>query len=854
MNALRAADPSIMSLRLSALLNLYRWRLRHHVVQELLAGAGIAIGVALCFGVLVANTSIVGSARQLIDGVTGAAELQLGARSPAGMPESVARRAERLPGVWHAASLLRVDATVVGPRGRASVQLVGVTPSLIGLHSAATSDFSAESRLLSGGIGLPAGVAASIGVHARGAARLLIAGSDRHTTVSTVLDSKMVGAVAEGPVAIAAMPFAQRLSGEDARVSEVLIEARPGRKRAVAAELRDLAGGRLEVAPANEEVALLANASKPNDQSTRLFAAISAMVGFLLALNAVLLTVPERRRFVAELRTQGFGPRQVLLVLGFQALLLGLVGSLVGVCVGELLARSLFDQVPRVLTFAFPLDSHQTIPIAVVLLAVGCGIVAAIAASMPPALDRRRGRPLDAVLREAGEAGHRVSERSVWLLGLAGAVIVASVSAIVLLAPSLTVLGGVLLALASVCLVLPAFVLAVRALVPLSQRIRGSMLALAVIELRATATRSVALAGVAALAVYGSIAILGAREDLIRGLNDAVTEYLSTAEVWVSTSDNTLNVDGFRSHDALPRIRSAPGVASARPYWGALLDMRGERMWVRARSAGAPRLLEASQIVEGDLARATAELRGGGWATVSSGFAATRRLKVGSPFTLPTPSGPERLRVAAVTTNIGWTPGALTLSAADFRRWWPGARPTAYEVDLRSGVSEEAGRSAVRRALADPALLVQTLSQREAVYMRSARQGLQTLGEISTLLLITAALAVAAALSAAIWLRRSWFASLKTKGFSSRQLLRTLLWESAIVLVIGCAVGTVLGVYGHALASRWLERTTGFPAPFAFGEQQVLVVLSLVAAIALAIVALPGMRAASVPPQATFQE
>ena len=47
------------------------------------------------------------------------------------------------------------------------------------------------------------------------------------------------------------------------------------------------------------------------------------------------------------------------------------------------------------------------------------------------------------------------------------------------------------------------------------------------------------------------------------------------------------------------------------------------------------------------------------------------------------------------------------------------------------------------------------------------------------------ALAVAAALRAAIWLRRHWFASPQTKGFSSTQLMRPLIWESAIVLGVG---------------------------------------------------------------------
>lgn len=855
MRRTKRPDLSMLQLRASSLLALYRWRLRRHGVQELLAGAGIAVGVALCFGVLVANTSILASARHLVDGVTGSARLQMIARSPAGMPEALAARAERLPGVRHAAAILRTDATIVGPRGRASVKLVGITPQLVGLRSVATSHLSADARLLAGGLGLPAGVAATIGASTRGRARLLLDGESRPVSVATVLGSQMIGPVAQSPIAVASLPFAQQLAGDRGRVSGVLIEPRPGDRSAVAAELRRLGGPALEVASADHELSLLAEAARPNDQSTTLFAAISAMVGFLLALNAMLLTVPERRRFVAELRTQGFGSRQVLLILASQALMLGLAGSALGVALGELLARSLFDQVPRVLTYAFPVDAAQSTPVSAVLVAFGCGVVAALAASMPPALDLRRGRPLDAVLREAGEAGHRVGERTLRTLGACGAVIVVAVTAVVLLEPSLTVEGGVALALAVVFLVLPAFMLTVRALAPLTQRAPGSMLALAVIELRATATRSVALAGVASLAVYGSVAILGAKQDLIRGLDSAVREYLSTAQVWVSANDNTLTIDRFRGAGVIGSVRAAPGVASVRVYQGALLDVGDRRMWVRARARSAPLMLERSQLVAGGAASATAELRRSGWAAISSGFAAERRLRIGSRFVLATPSGLATLRVAAITTNIGWAPGEITLSAADFRRYWKTSEPTALEVSLKPGVSAGAGAHAVSRALrGHPGLDVQTLAQREAVYRRSARQGLQSLGQISTLLLVTAALAVAAALSAAIWLRRAWFASLKTKGFSSAQLLRTLLWESAIVLSIGCAIGAALGVYGHALASRWLERATGYPAPFALGELQVLVVLAIVAGVALAIVALPGIRAASVPAQASFQE
>jgi putative ABC transport system permease protein len=851
-------DPSILKMRVSGLLTLYRWRVRRHGMQEALAAAGIAVGVALCFGVLVANTSIVGSAGQLIDGVIGSAHLELSARSSSGFPEALARRAEHLPGVKHAAAVLRADASIIGPQGRTPILLEGVTPAMLTLQSNTIRNLSSDVQLTGGGIGLPSAVAEDVGAQARRSVTLMIAGRQLDVNVAAVLGSQTIGPISGSPVAVAVLPYAQQLAGLQGRVSELLIEPQAGKQGSVERELRRLAGTRLTVAPASHELQLLAEASKPNDQSTTLFAAISAMVGFLLALNAMLLTVPERRRFVAELRTQGFGPRQVLLILGSQALILGLVGSLLGVALGDLLAHSLFRQVPRVLTYVFPVAPDQSVPPAAVAVAICAGVFAALAASAPPALDLRRGRGVDSVMRESGEAGNSLCDRVIGIAGAAGAAIVVLVSVAVLIVPAFTVIGGVVLALAVVCLVVPLFALAVRALLPLTQRLRGSMLALAVIELRATATRSVALAGVAALAVYGSVAVLGARADLIRGLDDAVSEYLAPADVWVSTGNDTLTVDKFAADGAQAMIAAAPGVAAVRPYQAALLDVGSRRLWVRARSPAAPRQLEASQIVEGELGSAEAKLRASGWASVSTGFAEERHLKVGDAFILPTPGGPARLRVAAITTNIGWTPGALTLSAADFARYWGQAAaraPTAFEVDLKPGLSAAAGREAVRRALRNrPGLVVQTLAQREAVYETSARQGLRTLGQISTLLLITAALAVAAALSAAIWMRRAWFASLKTKGFSSMQLLRTLLWESAIVLGVGCLVGAVLGVYGHALASRWLEMSTGFPAPFAFGEMQVLVVLALVAGIALAIVALPGARAARVSPQTAFQE
>lgn len=841
--------PSIFGIRVSSLANMYGWQLKRHGLQEFLAGGGIAIGVALLFGALLANASINGSAGQLVHELIGSARLQITARSTAGFDEGLARKARDTPGVQDAVFVLREPATVIGPKGRRLVQLIGVTSNIVKLHAAATPNLGAGTAVLAGGIGLPVEVAGAIGAQSGGSLTLLANGDAHPTRLRAVLGKQRIGPVAYSPIVIALLPVAQALAEKPGRVTSVLIKAKPGVEDSVRRELERLVAGRADVVAADNELGLLANAARLTNQSMKLF----AMVGFLLALNAMLLTVPERRRFVSELRTQGFRPGQVIVVLGSQALILGVVASVVGVALGELLSRSLFHQIPSYLTFAFPVDSQQIVHPTTVALAIACGVLAALFASLPPVLDLRSNRPLDAVVHETGEVGQSITRRTTLALSAAGGSLIVAVSAIVLLAPALTVIAGVFLALAVLCLIPGVFAVVLWALTPISERMQ--MLGLAVVELKATATRSVALAGVAALAVYGSVAIQGARADLNRGLDEAIVQYIGTADVWVSTGDNVFTTDSFRAGNALAAIAHAPGVASVRAYQGGLLDVGSRRLWIRARPPQDSAVLQSSQLLHGGYAQASRLIRQGGWAAVSGGFAAERDLHVGSSFALPTPSGPAPLRVAAITTNAGWPSGAITLNANDYRRYWQSGDPAALEINLKAGVSPTAGRRAVASALGPrPGLRVQTRKEREAQFRANARQALRSLGQISTLLLIAAALAIAFALSATLWQRRAQLAALKTQGFDYLQLWRALLLESTIVLAVGCADGLALGAYGHALANRWMKLTTGFPAPFALGWPQMLLTIALVAGIALAVISLPGLSAAQVPPRVGFQE
>jgi len=852
----RALNPSIAGVRVSMLAHLYRVRLRSHAVQELLAGSGIAVGVALVLGVLLANAGLTGSAGDLVHQLVGSARLQLASRSQDGFEQQLATASDSLPGVRVEAPVLRENITIVGPQGRREpVQLLGVSAAVTRLGGFGTRKLGLGGFQFAGGLILPEVVADALGVEPGRRVTVLAFGSAHTINVSAVLKSSLFGELGSSPMAVTLLGRAQRLTGLQDRVTQVLIEPRPGMDRLVASELRSLADGRVSVVAADNELTLLAQAVKPNDQSTSLFAAISVMVGFLLALNAMLLTVPERRRFVADLRLQGYDWRQIAVLLTFQAAVLGVLGSAVGIVLGDLLSHAFLHRIPTYLTTAFPISTQDTLHLGEVMVALGCGVLATMLASLSPALDLRPGRPTDAVFRDSSGRGEVLARATPMKLAAIGAALLAGITAAVLAAPELTILGGMALALAALLAIPSLFAGVGRVLRWTGERVPSSSLIVVVSELRAVTTRTVALAGIASLAVYGSVAIGGARADLLRGLDSNFSEYLHTAQLWVTTGGNDLTTNAFDAGVTTAAIAHAPGVASVRVYQGGFLDVGRRRMWIVARPPQGESPIPASQLLQGNRRRATRLLRAGGWATVSQGFAEEHHLALDGSFALPTPSGAAHLRVAAITTNLGWSPGAVILSSLDYRRYWQTTQPSALEVNFLPGVSEAAGRQTVAHAVGDrPGLGIQTFQERRTQYQADSRQGLYALSEIKNLLLIAAALAVASALSAAIWQRRARLASLKIQGYGTAQLWRALLLESAIVLGVGCAVGAVAGIYGHALASRWLRLETGFPAPFAVGLASVVLTLALLAAIALAVIALPGLAAARAPARASLQE
>jgi putative ABC transport system permease protein len=836
-----------------ALFYFYRRRLRVHAAQELFAGIGIAVAVALVLAATVAEGSIAGATREVVRAVIGPATLQLRARSANGFDERLLGRVEHIAGVRQAAPLLEQTATVVGPHGRrVTVDVAGTVTSLAVLNGLAHT--LPIATLSPGGIGLSRAGANALGVTASSApatqVSLRMRGRATSLKVSAVLGPEAVGALSRSLVAVMPLAEMQRLAGLQGRITRILVQTQPGRQAAVRGELERVAAGRLTVAPADQDVALLRQALRPSDLASGLFAAIGALLGFLIAFNAILLTVPERRQAIADLRVIGTGRLAIVQMVLFQALCLGLAASLAGLLIGYALSVWVFHQPTGYLAQAFTLGKGAVVGARPLILSFAGGVFATLVASAVPLLDLRRGRPRDAVYKESGAAGNTLGIASQWRLFAGAMSLLVAATALFVFLPSAAIVATALLALATVLAVPLVFAGVLNASHFLVERWQTlTILPVALASLRATTLRSLALAATGAVALFGSVALGGSREDLLHGIQGVAHSYAADANVWVTSPRDNQATGEFVPDHYLTSLARIPGVANVRAFQGSFFDLGNRRPWVIARPPDSSPAILSGQIIDGDAAVAAARIREGGWVAVSKQIATEHHVGVGGTLALPTPTGIARLKVAATMTNFAWPTGVIFINTTDYTRYWATAAPTALGVDLLPGADAARVQAAIAHGLGPGSgLEVSSQLARQRKIETSAGEGLGQLAEISTLLLLAAILAMAAALTSAIWQRRVSLAGLRLSGVRPARLRRILLVESVLILGAGCVTGALAGVYGQVIVDGYLKQVTGFPVASVAVSARPLEVLALVLAGALAAVAIPGWLGSRVSP------
>lgn len=846
--------PEAGRLRLGSALRLYLIRLRGRRVQELLAILGIAVGVALLYASQVASTSLSEPVKAINNGLVGRSQLQLLSRGDTGMPAAVYDEVLAIRGVRRAAPALQLSGNLEGPRGQRGVTVFGADPRIVRLKGNLLTGFNSADAARQQAVVIPTPIARAIGIGVGDDVRLQLNG--RTVVQPAVVSGRdQIGALTDTSVALMPLAYLQRLARAEGTVSRILVEADPGQVDEVRAGLTRLAAGRWNVAPADFETTLFSKAASPTTGATLVFALVSALVGFLFAACALLVTAGERQQLAEYQRRLGYPPVATLLTLLVDAAVVGGVGVVLGLVLGELLSRAGFSSDVSFLAGAFPMGDLRVVTWQSVAIAAGAGLLAATAGvPFPVRKAVFATRPLHFSPTPAARlSGRHDRARALQLVAVfCLAVAVVTDAAI----PSAIVVGLVALGIAMVC-ALPTIVDGVARLagwLNLRTRRTSSALQLALQHVRAPNLRSrtLAIATVGAVAVFGAASLEGARLNLTAGLSADVHGLNAAAPIWITQrgAGEVYGTTSFDARDAIALLRRTPGVGRVDEYRSGLVDVGPWRAWIFGSPAASPAPLPAAQIIEGDGRQAMQRLRHGGWVTLSKALADDLHAGVGDVVTLPTPH-PLRARVAAITTNLGWSAGAIVTSEADFAASWSGAGVAALHVTPAPGVDAPQLQRRLSSALggASAALRVETANQRDARQLRSGLAGLKRLQQIARLTLLAGLIAMSAAMTGLLWQHRPGVAARKAHGLSMGLIWTSLLLEALVLFGTASLTGGAFSLLGQILGTRGVQVITGFPIESRLQVGTTLDAVALVVGASLVAVLIPGYLVARVRPR-----
>lgn len=548
------------------------------------------------------------------------------------------------------------------------------------------------------------------------------------------------------------------------------------------------------VETADDAAARLAAAQTGFIGVAMLFGLVALVVGAFLVGNTLAMTVGERTRELGLLRAAGTTSRQVLGIVLRQALALGVVGSLVGVVAGVLLAAAMIgflSSTRAVLVAGIPL------PVAGMLLAFGLGLVVTLAGAIVPALRAARLSPLDALRPSRTSDGALADRLRPVVLGELLVVGIGILAVLVLGAG--TPILPLLLALG---LLVGGAVVTAYLLEPLGRIVGrpfewffGAQGMLGRANLGRDRARTGLTVGAMMIALAAVVALGTVAESARAGTERWVGSILPGGHA--IRASLPLDVDAFR-----PTFEATTGLLVASPVLEIPLVRDTDEGRVETAVAGIdPNVFQdegALMIGGADRADAFAALRAGGAVLVPRSLAEREGLAVGDGVALGVPGGDTSdFSVAGIveyTLPARTTDGALLISTADARDRFGASAASLWVMVPQPDVPASSFAAAVRETAAG--LAAQPLTARDLAgeLSRSLDTLIGLFDALALIAVVIGGLGIVNTLGIGISERVREIAILRSHGMTVGQVQAMVVSEAAIMGAIAGVLAIVTGL------------------------------------------------------------
>ena len=778
--------------------------LRARFQRTLLTAIGIVLGVGIVFGVLTLSTTMSGTFEELFTRAYGSADLTVtAAGGSGGFDQKAVEEVRSYEGVESAAPRYSLSSSLIldkvqknGLPEVRSMRLFGVEPQSAKLATGfdlTDGHFprSGNELTLDGGsaknAGLGIGDRVTVGTP-KGPKKLKLVGLLR-------IPGGSFGGLAFG---MAPLPFAQNAFDKGRQISGIAVEAAEGVSVSDLKEKldRELGEG-LQAERSEKRTQEISGQLQGFKIALLFFAGTSLFVGAFLVFNALSMTILERTRELGMLRALGSTRAMIARSVIVEAMLLGVLGSLLGVLFGYGMARGLVYLFGR--AFLFEITSLVLSPFALVS-AIVVGIAVTVVAALYPAMKAGRVSPVEAMrARSTGDSGQ---SRGVSLLAPAFGLVLAGAGVpwIYYLARNLSAnLGGliyasgivaIIAAFLGISLVIPILVRPLAALFSPVLRllfgVEGRMAA-------ANATRNRGRTALTASALMVGISLVVAFSALGGSLLGSIRDYLdgSLGSDYVVQPTQQNSDDGFSA--TLPgKIGRVHGVEKTTSIVSTFRQ-DGEKVdAVFGVDQNYPEIFRVDYAAGGP--GAFSKLKNGD-AVIGKQLAKDRELGVGSRIEIPGPKGRKKYRVEGILKNdiVGGGMGiylSQEILASDFNE----TQSEFLAIKARPGSDREALARRIDDVLEDyPQFTLYSNAEWKAQIESDFNRQYVFFYAIMGVSVAVSAFGVVNTLSMSVFERTREIGILRAVGTTRLQIGRLIIDEGIVISLIGCLIGVALG-------------------------------------------------------------
>jgi putative ABC transport system permease protein len=571
------------------------------------------------------------------------------------------------------------------------------------------------------------------------------------------------------------------------------------------------------------------------------FGFIAVFVGSFLIFNTFSITVAQRVTEFGMLRTLGASRRQILTTVIVEALAIGILGALIGVASGFLIALLL-----QALLEAFEIDLPTTnlvMKSRTIVVSLLVGVLVTFVSSLIPALRSTRVPPIAAL-----HAFVPTPTRRRRLVFLAFSILLGAFGlAMVLIgllgnadagAAAGLMGGGAVVIVIAVSLFSPRLVppLAAVAGWPL-ERLRRLLGRLA----RENAQRNPSRTAVTAAALMIGLALVAFVTVFSAGLKSSVAQVVDENFAGGLVIQNS---DGFSPipNGAAKAARKVPGVELVATIRSAQAKLVGSG--AGARLSAPTRDIEEAVRVEWEKG-GPSDLRdlADDQAIVSDSFASENNLAVGDRVRLlsQTRKRPSFEVVGQFSSKLGVF-GSVLITQAALAREFSQTQDTTDFVKVEPGADAAEVQTLLTKGVELAFPTAEVLNQQELKESRE-KQVDQLVNLIFALLILAIVISlfgIANTLALSIHERRRELGMLRAIGMSRRQVRTMIRYEAVITALIGAILGMALGIVFAALIAQPLK-DEGFTLSYPVGSLAVLLILAALAGVLAAIA--PARRA-----------